>query len=124
MRAREDQAAASNPKEDPKKLNPGESYMDYAKRHGYKSSQKPSLKDRLKSKLGLKKEEVEHIYEKSVSKSQQRFMGMVYAAKKGEKPASPEVAKAAAGISKGEAKKFAGTKHKGLPEVKEEKEVK
>ena len=29
-----------------------------------------------------------------VSKSQQRFMGMVHAAKKGEKAASPEVAKA------------------------------
>jgi hypothetical protein len=46
-------------------------------------------------------------------------MGMVYAAKKGETPASPEVAKAAAGISKKEARKFAKTKHKGLPEVKE-----
>jgi len=31
-RAREDRAAASKPKEDPKKLRPGESYMDYAKR--------------------------------------------------------------------------------------------
>ena len=56
------------------------------------------------------------ITEKAVSKSQQRFMGMVYAAKKGEKPASPEVAAAAEGMSKKEAKKFAKTKHKGLPE--------
>jgi hypothetical protein len=32
QRAREDRAAASKPKEDPKKLRPGESYMDYAKR--------------------------------------------------------------------------------------------
>ena len=30
--AREDRAAASKPKSDPKKLRPGESYMDYAKR--------------------------------------------------------------------------------------------
>lgn len=60
------------------------------------------------------------ITEKAVSKAQQKFMGMVYAAKKGEKPASPEVAKAAAGMSKGEAKKFAKTKHKGLPVHKEE----
>jgi len=37
QRAREDREAASKPKEDPKKLRPGESYMDYAKRHGYKS---------------------------------------------------------------------------------------
>ena len=61
------------------------------------------------------------ITEKAVSQAQQKFMGMVYAAKKGEKPASPEVAKAAAGMSKKEAKKFAKTKHKGLPgHVKEE----
>jgi len=68
--------------------------------------------------------EGEVIDEKAVSKSQQRFMGMVYAAKKGETPASPEVAKAAKAISKGEAKKFAKTKHEGLPDkVKEELEV-
>ena len=62
------------------------------------------------------------ITEKAVSKAQQKFMGMVYAAKKGKKAASPEVAKAAAGMSKGEAKKFAKTKHKGLPVHKEETE--
>lgn len=56
------------------------------------------------------------ITEKAMSKSQQRFMGMVYAVKKGEKPMSPEVAAAAEGMSKKEAKKFAKTKHKGLPE--------
>jgi hypothetical protein len=60
--------------------------------------------------------EGELIAEKAMSKAQQRFMGMVYAAKKGEKPASPEVAKAAEGMTKKEAKKFAKTKHKGLPE--------
>ena len=58
--------------------------------------------------------------EKAKSKAQQRFMGMVYAAKKGEKAASPEVAKAAEGMSKKEAKKYAKTKHKGLPEKKKE----
>lgn len=56
------------------------------------------------------------IAEKAMSRAQQRFMGMVYAAKQGKKPASPEVAQAAAGMSKKEAKKFAKTKHKGLPE--------
>lgn len=59
--------------------------------------------------------------EKAKSRAQQRFMGMVYAAKKGEEPASPEVAKAAASMSKGEAKKFAKTKHKGLPGHKTKK---
>ena len=56
------------------------------------------------------------LLEKSVSKSQQKFMGMVYAAKKGDKPASKEVAKAAKGMSKKDAKDFAKTKHKGLPD--------
>lgn len=58
------------------------------------------------------------VAEKAVSKAQQRFMGMVHAAKKGEKPASKEVAKTAKGMSKKEAEKFASTKHKGLPEKK------
>ena len=61
-----------------------------------------------------------YIEEKSLSRAQQRFMGMVYAAKKGETPASPEVAKAASGMTKKAAKDFAKTKHEGLPEKKEE----
>jgi len=57
----------------------------------------------------------------AVSKAQQRFMGMVHAAQKGdmENP-SPEVAKAANSMSDTDAKDFASTKHKGLPDhVKE-----
>ena len=52
------------------------------------------------------------------SKAQQRFFGMVRAAQKGEGAASPEVAKVADEISDKDAKKFAKTKHKGLPEKK------
>ena len=64
QRAREDRAAASKPaakKEDPKKLRKGESYMDYAKRQkGYTPpKKKEGLGDKIKRKLGLKKEEVE-----------------------------------------------------------------
>ena len=56
----------------------------------------------------------------AVSKAQQRFMGMVHAAQKGEEPASPEVAKAADSMSDKDAKDFASTSHKGLPDhVKE-----
>jgi len=52
QRAREDRASA---KEDPKKLKPGESYLDYAKRHGkYTPPKKEGLRDKLKRKLGLK----------------------------------------------------------------------
>lgn len=68
---------------------------------------------------GVKKEETE-LQEKALSRAQQRFMGMVYAAKKGETPASPEVAKAAEGMTKKSARDFAKTKHAGLPEKKEE----
>jgi hypothetical protein len=65
-------------------------------------------------------DEDDQVNEKAVSKKQQRFMGMVHAAKKGEKPASKEVARAAKGISAKEADKFASTKHKGLPEKAKE----
>ena len=56
--------------------------------------------------------------EKAVSKKQQKFMGMVHAAQKGEKPASKEVAKVAKTMKKKDAEDFASTKHKGLPEKK------
>ena len=63
---------------------------------------------------------IESIEEKAVSKAQQRFMGMVRAKQKGEMDdASPEVAKAAASMSKKDVKDFAKTKHKGLPAKKE-----
>jgi len=58
------------------------------------------------------------VAEKAVSKKQQRFMGMVHAAQKGEKAASGEVAKVASSMKKKDAKDFASTKHKGLPEKK------
>lgn len=70
-------------------------------------------------KLKMKESEAteyKSLLEKAKSKAQQKFMGMVYAAKKGEKPASKEVAKAAKGMSKSDAKDFAKTKHKGKPE--------
>ena len=53
----------------------------------------------------------------AVSKKQQRFFGMVRAAQKGEmKNPSAEVLDVADDISVKDAKKFAKTKHKGLPE--------
>ena len=52
----------------------------------------------------------------AVSKAQQRFMGMVHAADKGETPASPEVAKVSADMKDTDAKDFASTKHDGLPD--------
>jgi hypothetical protein len=64
--------------------------------------------------------EYKTVLEKAKSRAQQKFMGMVYAAKKGEKPASKAVAKVAKGMSKKAARDYAATKHKGKPEhVKE-----
>lgn len=82
-------------------------------------------KKEKKKEKSMKKEEVtlQDIVEKAVSKSQQRFMGMVHAKKKGEmKGGSEEVKKAAASMTGKEAEKFASTKHKGLPEKKAQKE--
>lgn len=49
------------------------------------------------------------------SKAQQRFMGMVHSAQKGEMKPTGAVAKAAKGMSQKSATDFASTKHKGLP---------
>ena len=58
----------------------------------------------------------------SSSKAQQRFMGMVHAVQKGDMDApSKEVEKAADSMSDADAKDYASTKHKGLPDhVKKE----
>lgn len=64
----------------------------------------------------LKNEGKEPIAEKATSKSQQRFFGMVHAAQKGEKAASPEVAKVAKSMKKKDVADFAKTKHKGIPD--------
>ena len=64
-------------------------------------------------------QDVAKLDEKSVSKAQQRFMGMVHAVKSGKlKAPSKEVADAAKSMSKKDAKDYAETKHKGLPEKK------
>jgi hypothetical protein len=85
----------------------------------HKDKKKAAKQGDVKHKKTMAYED--RIDEKAKSKAQQKFMGMVYAAKKGEKPASPEVAKAAKGMSKKSAKDYAQTKHKGKPEhVKED----
>lgn len=80
----------------------------------------PPMRFNVKNSYEL---EGEQLQEKSLSKAQQRFFGMVRATQKGEmKAPSPEVAKAASSMKKGDVKDFAKTKHKGLPEKKEVKE--
>jgi len=64
------------------------------------------------------------------SKSQQRLFGMVHAYKKGELDTDSvnselltKIKKIAGGIEDKSAKKFAKTKHKGLPELKETRRI-
>ena len=85
----------------------------------------PRIPDEQKGMTtNVNNESKNYVTEKSVSKSQQRFFGMVRQAQKtGEKKAtSPEVARVASSIKMKDAKKFASTKHKGLPEKKVKKE--
>ena len=59
----------------------------------------------------------------AVSKSQQKFFGIVRAIQKGEMaPTTPETAEVAASMKKKDVKDFASTKHKGLPEKKKVEE--
>ena len=56
-RAREDRADAAKPKEDPKKLKKGESYMDYSKRQkSSKQKYSPQLQKRIDAAKAKKKE--------------------------------------------------------------------
>jgi hypothetical protein len=58
------------------------------------------------------------------SKAQQRFMGMVHAVQKGDMDApSKEVEKAADSMTKKDAKDYASTSHKGLPNKKENMKI-
>jgi hypothetical protein len=88
--------------------------------------QDPDGQAMLKELIGMVKHYMnqggnQELDEKAVSKQQQKFMGMVHAAQKGEKPASKEVGKVAKSMGKKDAEDFASTKHKGLPnKVKEE----
>ena len=59
----------------------------------------------------------------AVSKKQQQFFGIVRAIQKGEQaPTTPETAKAVQSMKKSDVKKFASTKHKGLPNKVVQKE--
>jgi hypothetical protein len=60
----------------------------------------------------------------AVSKAQQRFMGMVHAVQKGDmKAPSKEVEKAADSMTDKDAKDYASTSHKGLPNKKESMKI-
>ena len=60
----------------------------------------------------------------ALSKKQQRFFGMVRQCQKTGSCPSKEVKKVAGSIKHKDAKDFASTKHKGLPEKKKKKKKK
>jgi hypothetical protein len=86
----------------------------------YLDTARDYMKAKKKQYTSRGEEAGEPVAEKAVSKKQQKFMGMVHAAQKGERSASGAVAKVAKSMGKKDAEDFAKTKHKGLPEkVKE-----
>ena len=79
-------------------------------------------KDELSKKREVYLEEDEEpISEKSVSKSQQRFFGMVRGCQEEGDCPSDKVSKTAAEMGESDVEDFAKTKHKGLPEKKKKK---
>jgi hypothetical protein len=82
----------------------------------------PAAKTKDPKKLRKQKAMGEgYLAEKSLSRAQQRFFGMVRSEQEGKmKNASPEVKSAAQSMTKKQAHDFAATKHEGLPEKKEE----
>ena len=69
-RAREDRAAAAKPKEDPKKLRPGESYMEYAKRRQRGESYVPGKPaERLGAVTAIPSDEREAAKQRTLAKA-------------------------------------------------------
>jgi hypothetical protein len=103
------------PRKHAKKADTGEK-----KGRGRPKKDKPAEYDKRHDPFGRVKstahKSAEKVSEKAVSQAQQKFMGMVHAAQKGSKAASPEVAKVAKSMGKRDARDFAATKHKGLPQ--------
>lgn len=79
------------------------------------------MKEEMDFLKGKKKKEVK---EKSVSKQQQKFFGVVRGMQKGDIPKKGKAGKAAEEMSKKDVKDFASTKHKNLPNKVEKKETK
>ncbi len=70
----------------------------------------------------MKETEDVELNEKSVSKQQQKFFGVVRAMQKGDIPKKGKAGEAAKEMSQKDVEDFASTKHKGLPKKKETKE--
>ena len=83
-------------------------------------SAKRAAKKRAKRQTN---ESIQYILEKAVSEQQQKLFGLALSVKRGQTPrseVSSEVLKIVDTMSTAEIRKFAGTKHKGLPHSKEE----
>jgi hypothetical protein len=82
-------------------------------------------KEALKGVTGEGEVKEEEINEKSVSKQQQKIMGLALSVKRGDTPrskVSKKVLDMVDGMTEKELEDFASTKHKGLPKKKESNE--
>jgi len=107
-----------------KKLQEGKTKLkntDYGPAVVYQKDEK-TVPARVRYQMPTGGDGTAYMGEAAVSQQQQKFMGMVYAYKKGEMPnASDEVKKAAEGMTMKEVEKYASTKHAKLPKKIEEK---
>lgn len=118
MKMEEEDTSSTDPDMAAPSKGPG--YKDEIKpktSEGPSASDRGALTNKIKSIMKEAKEKME-LDEKAVSKSQQRFFGLVRGIQKGKAEGSQKAEKAAEEMSTKEVKKFAGTKLKGLPEKK------
>ena len=87
----------------------------YAEKHG---EDWPTTVAHIKKNTGIDVSNVNEMNEKAVSKKQQQFFGIVRAMQKGDMPKGGEAGEVAKDMKKSDVKKFASTKHKGLPKKK------
>lgn len=93
-------------------------YVDF--KDEFKSMLDNALGNAIRSKFG-QEDESQEIEEKAVSQQQQKLMGIAYSIKKGEtdpSDATEEARRIAKEMSMEDLKKYASTKHEGLPKKK------
>ena len=93
--------------------------VDMVKKYAEKEGQDwPTAVAHIKKNTGIDVSKVNEMNEKAVSKKQQQFFGIVRAMQKGDMPKGGEAGEVAKDMKKSDVKKFASTKHKGLPKKK------
>ena len=92
-------------------------------RRATKAAVNAAARETAKRRVGVKEEIEAFLQEKAESEQQQKLFGLALSIKRGETPrseASKEVLEIVDGMSEAKIRKFAKTKHKGLPRKKED----